>query len=284
MLIDLSYFQGPLSIAQISQKAVSDAVTDAVALYEPEMLVKALGYDLYSSFINGLGEDPVPQKWLNLLQGVSYTNDSSYARRWPGFASANDVSYIANVTRNNEFHYAGETTNPALGNPVTFAIGDTKLIDTSLKNWDYTLEIGGFRELNPETEWAKIDGGGAEVLLDGYTTQADELWILRFIGLNINIAAAGTIKISPVANYVWWHYQRDNHVQFTGTGSKKAQAENAIDANPAYKMVRVWNDMREQLSFLWEYLRLNESVYADNGYVYSEIERSYFHPQNVFNI
>lgn len=275
MLIDLSYFHGPLTIAQISQKAVSDAVTDAIALYETEFLKKALGYDLYSSFIAGLSEDPVPERWLNLLQGVSYTNSSGYGRRWQGFASANDVSYIANTTRNNEFHYAGEDG---------FAVSDNTLIDASLKNWDYTLEIGGFRELNPDTEWAKIDGGGAEVLITGYATQNAELWILRFIGLNINIAAAGTIKLSPAANYVWWHYMQNIVYQTAAVGVVKAQAENAEIANASYKMSTVWNMMYEQLCFLWDYLRVNESSYTDDGYAYNEIVWHSFRPQNVLGI
>lgn len=90
MLIDRSYFIGPLTIAQVEHKAVNDNLTVFINRHEPAVLQAALGYDLYSSFTDGLdvgsGED-IEQLWIDLRDGKSFTNTSNQPRVWNGFAN-----------------------------------------------------------------------------------------------------------------------------------------------------------------------------------------------------
>lgn len=50
-------------------------------------------------------------------------------------------------------------------------------------------------------------------------------------------------KESPIANYVYYFYMRDNYTQTVGLGEVKATAENAVMSNNDAKMVRAWNEM-----------------------------------------
>lgn len=275
-LIDRSYFYAQLTIANISQKAVQDSVDDFINLKEPEFLNKALGYDLSRSFILGLAEDPIPARWLELLQGVTFTNSFSRTNRWIGFAGANSTIYLNGNLRNNMFIYAGVTTGfPVAGNTFT---------DESLKNWNYSVDIRASGELDPDTEWEKLPGGGVHILIPGYSSQANEVWILRFSEKVINLTDISTEKISPTANYVWFEYMRNIVQQTVGVGVVEAKAENAAKVSPDTKMVEIWNMMSRQLLNLWQYLEVNRDAFVDDGYDVLTIDKCYFHPVNIFGI
>lgn len=91
MLLDESYFIGPLTIAQLGQKAVSDSLTVFINRFEPKVLQAALGYDLYQAFIDGLdvgsGEE-IEQKWIDLRDGKWFDNAAGAKRQWKGFANS----------------------------------------------------------------------------------------------------------------------------------------------------------------------------------------------------
>ena len=56
---------------------------DFVEEQEEEILRQLLGDSLYEAFIEGLEEDPIPQRWIDLRDGKSYTyNDKTY--KWKG--------------------------------------------------------------------------------------------------------------------------------------------------------------------------------------------------------
>lgn len=98
-LINHTYFIGALTIGDISQgnsPVVGNTVNATfIPKYEKDYLLKALGYPLYKAFTEGLEEDPIAQKWLDLRDGVDYTvNDRLY--RWDGFVNDEKVSPIAN--------------------------------------------------------------------------------------------------------------------------------------------------------------------------------------------
>lgn len=97
-LIDTAYFKADITIGDISN-GNSPVVGNTVALsyipkYEKEYLIKALGYELYKAFTDGLLVDPVAQKWVDLRDGKDYTvGDRLY--RWNGFINSDKVSPIA---------------------------------------------------------------------------------------------------------------------------------------------------------------------------------------------
>lgn len=45
---------------------------DFIGAAETELVKRLLGHTLYTAFIAGLGEDPVPQKWTDLKVGKAY--------------------------------------------------------------------------------------------------------------------------------------------------------------------------------------------------------------------
>lgn len=97
-IIDTSYFKGRIYLADIANSnspvVGSTVTTDFIPLYETEYLKKALGYELYKNFIAGLAEVTIPQKWLDLRDGVEYTvSDRLY--KWNGFKNSEKVSPIA---------------------------------------------------------------------------------------------------------------------------------------------------------------------------------------------
>lgn len=73
----------------------------------------------------------------------------------------------------------------------------------------------------------------------------------------------GTAKKSPIANYVYYWWLRDNWSVTTGAGEKKQQAENAVNSDFGEKMFRAWNEMVEWGLNLREFLRLNLGVYPE---------------------
>jgi hypothetical protein len=97
MLLNESYFTGPLTIAQLGQQAVDDALTEIIGRVEPEVLQAALGYDLYMALIEGLdvgSDEEVDQKWLDLVNGVAFTNLSNYKNKWKGFKGSPLAGFV----------------------------------------------------------------------------------------------------------------------------------------------------------------------------------------------
>lgn len=70
-------------------------------------------------------------------------------------------------------------------------------------------------------------------------------------------------KISPIANYVYWHYTESEVLQAVGTGVVVPQNENSRIANPTLKLVRAWNDMIVMCSKMHKYIIANKSEYPD---------------------
>jgi len=94
MLIDKSYFIGPLSISQLGHSAVVNNLNNFITRFETEVLTAALGYDLYKALIDAieaLGSDEdyndLPDKWKNLMLGTVFTSQSGYKLVWNGIAN-----------------------------------------------------------------------------------------------------------------------------------------------------------------------------------------------------
>jgi hypothetical protein len=114
-LINSSYFQkGDLYIPNNTDINVGDVgITNQTDLdfyiveYERELLLNALGIVLYESLQIQLAKLPfavdtdppsletAPQRWIDLVEGVTYTNPSSVVKRWEGLRGANKQSLVA---------------------------------------------------------------------------------------------------------------------------------------------------------------------------------------------
>jgi len=94
MIIDSTYFIGDINLAQLGQLAVQENLQGFIDKYEPIILQELLGYQLYTDFIAGLGEDPIQQKWLDLRDGAIYTGRNGLTK-WIGLTDKKH-SLIAN--------------------------------------------------------------------------------------------------------------------------------------------------------------------------------------------
>lgn len=87
-LIDESYFQGPLYIAQRGQNSVAADIQNYIARYQDEFLTAALGFDLMTDLYNGIGESQdltdLSSPWQQLVNGDTFKNTSGW---WPAFYS-----------------------------------------------------------------------------------------------------------------------------------------------------------------------------------------------------
>ena len=75
------------------------------------------------------------------------------------------------------------------------------------------------------------------------------------------IFTSGTAKKSLIANYVYWHYVRDNFSFTTGSSEKKTDL--AINVSPDAKLVRAWNEMVNWNHQLYVFLLANADVYPE---------------------
>jgi hypothetical protein len=183
MLIDRTYFIGELNIPNTSNAAVGSLLDLFIEKYEAKFLTEVLGYELYNAFKAGLLEEPIPQKWTDLKNGVEYTDQTGRTRLWPGLI-----------------------TQPP----------------------------------------------------------AD--------------------KQSPIANYVYYWYIRNNHSQTAAMGEVKSQNENAVTHSPALKMTRAWNEMSGWVCDLKDYLDSKKSDYPEwESQDVWRMLRS-FRPINEFNL
>lgn len=99
MIIDSTYFTGPLAIPQISQPAVADTIDQYVALYEPVVLSKALGESLAQALneaIDSLGSDEeLEDRFKVLIEGTTFTGRNGNKYKLAGLAPVNTTGIIA---------------------------------------------------------------------------------------------------------------------------------------------------------------------------------------------
>ena len=126
---------------------------------------------------------------------------------------------------------------------------------------------------SPDAKWLAIRDGKEYTNRAGYLTFWNGLKFTK-----------GGIKKSLIANYIYWHWMADQATVTTGTGEKTPAAANAVDASPARKMVRAWNQMVCWNLELIEFLLSNPTDYPEFQSYYSRIPCSLLKKQNVFGI
>lgn len=109
--------------------------------------------------------------------------------------------------------------------------------------------LAAYDAIDPEggelaSPWKELMGGTTYTSIYGYTKS--------WIGL---APVLGTVAFSPIANYIYYWYQRTVFTHTVGSGEKKNKSENAVDASPNHKMTRAWNEMVDMNRQLLDYLR-----------------------------
>lgn len=117
MLVDNSYFNGDLLITGINnpgrKSGLDQQLDNFIKKWERKLLVCALGYDLYSAFIEGLDAGTIEQKWIDLRDGKEYEIEGKKVY-FNGISAPNDKcnSVIAQfIYYQWKRHYATNTTN-----------------------------------------------------------------------------------------------------------------------------------------------------------------------------
>lgn len=80
-LIDNTYFyMGVTKVAGIGKEPIDSTLTAYIEQFEPEFLIKALGYTLYNLLITNLTE----QRFVDLINGGTYVNRHGYTEQYKG--------------------------------------------------------------------------------------------------------------------------------------------------------------------------------------------------------
>lgn len=107
-----------------------------------------------------------------------------------------------------------------------------------------------------EQIWKDIRDGAEYVNADGFTK--------KWTGF------ANAALQSPIANYVYYWYIRDNVSFAAGTGEKVGKSDNASNTVPNIKLFRAWNEMVRMNAVLHDFL-LNKKD-DDGNLVYEDFD------------
>ncbi len=102
------------------------------------------------------------------------------------------------------------------------------------------------------------------ILQEGAEFTNDKGWVNLWTGLT------NTELLSPIANYIYYWYTRDN-VTFTSTiGEVKSNSENSQNADAMIKQMRAYNEMVDQTELLRDFLKY--AVDGDGNILFPEWE------------
>jgi len=265
-LIDNTYFFGQLLVGQKSQPTVDSELQWFIDLHEPKLLTELLGYELYKNLKAGLQETSVDAKWTDLLYGKEYTNAAGKLTKWSGLlqvtSALNPGTYI-----------------PAdIEIPITGALIDAVTYTNSfLVGKSFRVVQRGFGPL----------GSKATINSNGFTlnTRVFEVGDTYFIQFTAPVALptpatviAGSAKQSPIANYVFYFYSRNQATSATGTGEKQLSAQNAINASAISKQTEAWNQMVDWNRELYDFLEFHLTTYPEWDSCYTKEIYSYKNP------
>lgn len=279
MLLDKSYFQGPLALPQLEQKESVDNLNMFINRLEPIILQAALGYDLYQDFSEGINvgsDENIETKWLNILNGCAFTTLAGRKKKWVGFAGSSNTSITTTSLPQPLVITAGITPG--------FAINDNKFQSPALKSWNYALEHRGIGTMLPYVEWIAMTTGGPKMVDDNYQTQAGEVWIIHYLSKKVSVVSVSSQPNtqSPLAAIIFYEVVASGEFKITASGTVKTQTENADAANPAFALSAIWNQAGRDIEILWEYLQANASDY--DSYDVTQIDKCFFKPINGFGI
>ena len=100
-LIDTSYFVGDISLPQVGNPIQESEVTNSINTYEPKILKRLLGYDLYTLLQTAWDDypgTPLPDRFDELINGAIFSiefRNKTYNLKWDGLINSAKKSLIA---------------------------------------------------------------------------------------------------------------------------------------------------------------------------------------------
>lgn len=117
-----------------------------------------------------------------------------------------------------------------------------------------------------------------QYLRDGYSFTADNGRAYIWGGF------VNDEKVSPIADYVYWYFRRDNLTRPSSLSESRMKSENADTVSPMRRMLDVWNRMVDQHQALSALLTCT-TLYPEFDSCYDiSRRRDLFCYQNMFNI
>lgn len=166
-----------------------------------------------------------------------------------------------------ETYFVGDLNIPGTGNQ---SIGERLDVFIQKHETELLEDLFGYEMYkaftdNPTAQkWIDLRDG-AEYTYQGRT--------LRWRGLLIKDNPDAPRSL--IANYVYFHWMRDNVTSTTTSGEKKSQAENSSNASANVKMARAWNEMSDQIAKMYYFLYASTNDYSQ---LYLEGSGYYFTP------
>lgn len=295
-LIDESYFIGKLTIPQLGQPAVVDNLNAFIGYEEPPFLQAALGFELWQDFMNGLAQDPIDPIWTALRDGADFLANGL----WPPFQWKNGwMNYrrdwfipMKPVRRMHWVGFLGSqpqgSANNSLGLILVFTVGQagapvagtSTFTSSLLAGTQYTLERRGFGTMTDADVNINNNGQTITLLKPGDKFNLGEVFILHF-ALAQTTSMASSAYYSPLAQYVYYQYFRDNAGNLSAFGVVESQSENSTPGTGFLKMYDAYKGMSDSILKLWQYLELqNVAVYP--SYDRLKIDYNFFKPINKY--
>lgn len=271
-LIDQTYFVGDLTIAGLQRPEVTERINLFIQKYEDEFLRNVLGFPLYTAFLSGLSKSTVDQKWLDLLQGTNYQYGGR-TRQWRGLIILPSSQTISISPAGQQVLIAGGpgTYDPVIGN-------STLSLPPEFRNIYFTINRRGVGDLTQ----AEYTVAGPTLTLVGMPVWSNGETIILTKGPTIAISGAGAGYLSPIANYVYWHWTKDVTTQTVGLGEVATKGENSMIVSPAVKMARAWNELSEWMSELYKLMTVSQQIYPE--WLQWNRDYSLFRTTNIFGI
>lgn len=278
-LIDRSYFAGgELNLPGLNRIEIQENIDLLIQKREPELLTYLFGVKMYDDFIEGLGEDPIAQKWTDLLQGVRYEPSPGRYAKWRGLVSA-PLSTVNAADASNTIEVIVGRGGPY--DPVDGSSSVT--IPPAVVGKEFIVEMRGIGQLG-EDEFS-VSGNTLTLLPSEffepvfYANSYANRFYYKLPTLAIN-QTTGDSKESLIANYVYYWYMRKEATQTTAIGEVATKAENATRTNPGAKMARAYNQMVDWVHEMYCFL---ETRAADYPYLVRDYDRMW-RPVNTRNL
>lgn len=84
-----------------------------------------------------------------------------------------------------------------------------------------------------------------------------------FINVTPNTTIVVANAVSPIADYVYYYWLKQNHTQTSGLGEVANVAQNAVRVSPKLKAVDAWDSMVDRSWLLYEFLKVNPVTYPE---------------------
>jgi hypothetical protein len=255
MTIDTSYFQGDLSIGQITSPAVIASVNLFIQKFEDEFLTRLLGYSLYKAFKAAMLSEAPEQRFIDLRDGKEYQWDG-VVQKWRGLVFNSDGSQVVYTDQS----FSDIRFKIGDGGIITPSAGDSFVVIGSLAGLtidDFNIFRNGTYYYPTNYTFDSATGKIALIYPDVFGP-TDEVLITRKV---IGVTTGGVYKRSPIANYVYYQYLKDS-VSFTmGAGEVTPQAD--VASSPKLKMTHAWNEMARMNVDLYQFMNANTGTYPE---------------------